>query len=172
MDPIVGFGIANPTTSLSLSSILCLPDFLFNLLSVRKSLGLLIAVSFFPDHCVFQDLITKQIIGRGCESSGFYLLEPTLMTIPRPIACSNVLSPLDLHCCLGHPFLSTLKKLFPHLQHLSYFDCESCQFANHHHVSNLLRINKKASWPFELVHSDVWGPCPVVSTQSLVFDTL
>ena len=25
------------------------------------------------------------------------------------------------------------------------------------------RVNKRASAPFELVHSDVWGPCPVMS---------
>ena len=25
------------------------------------------------------------------------------------------------------------------------------------------RVNKRASTPFELVHSDVWGPCPVLS---------
>ena len=25
------------------------------------------------------------------------------------------------------------------------------------------RVNKRASAHFELVHSDVWGPCPVVS---------
>ena len=25
------------------------------------------------------------------------------------------------------------------------------------------RINQRASAPFELVHSDVWGPCPVLS---------
>ena len=25
------------------------------------------------------------------------------------------------------------------------------------------RVNKRASAPFELVHLDVWGPCPVVS---------
>ena len=42
-------------------------------------------------------------------------------------------------------------------------DCESCQFAIHHRLSYSLRVNKQASAPFELVHSDVWGPCPVVS---------
>ena len=26
------------------------------------------------------------------------------------------------------------------------------------------RVNKPASAPFELVHSDIWGPCPVLST--------
>ena len=26
-----------------------------------------------------------------------------------------------------------------------------------------LRVNKRAFVPFELVHFDVWGPCPVLS---------
>ena len=43
-------------------------------------------------------------------------------------------------------------------------DCESCQFAKHHRLSYSLRVNKRASAPFELVHSDVWGSCPVVSS--------
>ena len=42
-------------------------------------------------------------------------------------------------------------------------DCESCQFAKHYRLSYSPRVNKRASAPFELVHSDVWGPCPVVS---------
>ena len=42
-------------------------------------------------------------------------------------------------------------------------DCESCQFAKHHRLSSSPRVNKRASAPFELVHSDVWGPCPVMS---------
>ena len=25
------------------------------------------------------------------------------------------------------------------------------------------KVNKQASAPFELVHSNVWGPCPVIS---------
>lgn len=40
-------------------------------------------------------------------------------------------------------------------------NCESCQFAKHHRVSLSPRVNKRASAPFELVHSDVWGLFPV-----------
>ena len=29
------------------------------------------------------------------------------------------------------------------------------------HLSH--RVNKRVSAPFELVHSDVWGPCPIMS---------
>ena len=42
-------------------------------------------------------------------------------------------------------------------------NCESYQYAKLHHVHLSPRVNKRASTPFELVHSDVWGPCRVVS---------
>ena len=29
------------------------------------------------------------------------------------------------------------------------------------HLSS--RVNKRASAPFELVYSDIWGPCPIMS---------
>jgi hypothetical protein len=53
--------------------------------------------------------------------------------------------------------------LFPHFQKLSHLHCESCQFAKHHCSSYVPRVNKRATSPFELIHSDVWGPCPVLS---------
>ena len=46
---------------------------------------------------------------------------------------------------------------------MSSLDCESCQFEKHHHLHSSLRVNKQASAPFELVHSYVWGPYPIVS---------
>ena len=45
---------------------------------------------------------------------------------------------------------------------MSSLDCESCQFAKHHRLHSSPRVNKRASPPFELIHSDVWGPSPVV----------
>ena len=33
---------------------------------------------------------------------------------------------------------------------------------NHHYLHSSPKVNKQASAPFELVHLDVWGPCPVV----------
>ena len=44
--------------------------------------------------------MTKEIIGRGREFGGLYILDPA---IPRPIACSEVTTPFETHCKLGHP---------------------------------------------------------------------
>ena len=104
--------------------------------------------------------MTKRIIGRGCESGGLYILD---LTVPRPIACSGVSTPFETHFRLGHLSRPLLKKLCPQFLSLLSLDCESCQFSKHHRLSYSLRVNKLPSAPFELVHSDVWGPCPVVS---------
>ena len=42
-------------------------------------------------------------------------------------------------------------------------NCKSCQYAKLHRVHLSPRVNNQAFAPFELVHSDVWGPCPIVS---------
>ncbi|KAJ9558576.1 hypothetical protein OSB04_013190 [Centaurea solstitialis] len=71
----------------------------------------------------------------------------------RSLACSNSSSPLE-----------NLKKLCPEFSSLPSLQCESCQFSKHQRIHLSPRVsNKQASSPFELVHSDVWGPCPITS---------
>ena len=81
---VLGSGTIVPTPSFPLTSVLSLPNFSFNLMSVSKlTRTLKCYISFFPDFCLFQDLMTKQIIGRGREFKGLYILDPTVL---RPIA--------------------------------------------------------------------------------------
>ena len=90
---VLGSSIIFPTPSIPLSSISSLPKFSFNLVSVSKlTRARKCYVSFFPGFCLFQDLMTKQIIGRGHESGGLYILDPA---VPRPIACSGVTTPFE-----------------------------------------------------------------------------
>lgn len=153
---VIGSGTISPTSSLSLSSVLCLPNFSFNLLFVSQvTKALNCRVLFFFALCLFQDLMMGKIIGRGCESGGLYVLETTIQKMPNPkvpklVACSSTMSPLVLHYRLGHPSLPILKKLFPHFQKLSHLNCESCQFAKHHCSSYVPRVNKQVASPFEL----------------------
>ena len=74
----------------------------------------------------------------------------------------ELLPPFELHCRLGHPSLSLLKKLCPQFSRLSSLNCESYQYTKLHQVHLSPTVNKQASTPFDLVHSDVWGPCPVM----------
>ena len=73
---VLGSRNVTPTPSVSLSSVLNVPDLAFNLLSPSKlTRQLNCFISLFPDHCLIQDLTTKQIIGRGYESGGHYFLD-------------------------------------------------------------------------------------------------
>ena len=70
-------------------------------------------ISFFPNYCLIQDLLTKQIIGRGQESRGPYIPE-----VPNSFACFGVLTSFELHCRLDHPSLYLLKKVYPQFSSL------------------------------------------------------
>ena len=110
------------------------------------------SISLFPDYCLIQDLSTKRIIGTEHESGGLYILETE---VPMPVACFGVVTPFELHCCLGHPSFPLLKKLYPQFSNLCSLNCKLCQYAKLHQVHLSHRVNKRASALFELVHSDV-----------------
>ena len=118
------------------------------------------SISFFPDYCLIQDLSTKWIIGKEHESRVLYILDTE---VSKSVTCSRVVTPFELHRRLGHPSLSLLKKLYHRFSSLSSFNCESYQYAKLPRVHLSPRVNKRPSAPFELVHSNVWGPCPIMS---------
>ncbi|CAH9134499.1 unnamed protein product, partial [Cuscuta epithymum] len=105
--PVLGSGTVVPTSTLPLSSVLSLPNFSFNLLSISKITRTLnCSVTFFPGYCLFQDLLTKQTIGKGHESAGLYILDTS---ITKGISCLGVGNLLEAHYRLGHPSLPLMK---------------------------------------------------------------
>ena len=108
---VLGLGTIFPTPSLRLSSVLSLPNFSLNLMFVSKlTRALKCYISFFPNFCLFQDLMMKRIIGRGREFEGLYILNHA---VRRLVACFGVTTPFETHRQLGHPSLPLLKKLCP-----------------------------------------------------------
>lgn len=66
----------NVLLDLSLSSVLHVPQFSFNLVSVSTSMRTHnCCITFFLSR-VFQDLRTRQAIGGGHENNGLYISEP------------------------------------------------------------------------------------------------
>ena len=73
---VIGSGTVEPTPSIPLSHVLNVPDLTFNLLSPSKlTRQSNCFITLFHDHCLIQDLTTKQVIGRGYESGGHYFLQ-------------------------------------------------------------------------------------------------
>ena len=64
---------------------------------------------------------------------------------------------------MGHASFGYLKKLFPSLfakSDISGFRCDICELAKSHRAPFSLILNK-SSFPFMVIHSDVWGPSKV-----------
>ena len=48
--------------------------------------------------------------------------------------------------------------MVPHFYNLSSIECESCQLGKHTSVPFLKHLDQRTKSPFELVHTDIWGP--------------
>ncbi|RVW85983.1 Retrovirus-related Pol polyprotein from transposon RE1 [Vitis vinifera] len=156
-----GFGFAHPLPSLPLHSVLYAPECPFNLISISKITRTLnCSITFSDKFVTLQDRSTGKTIGIGRESQGLYHL-----TAPStPAVCISTDAPLLIHSRLGHPSLSKFQKMVPSFSSLSSLACESCQLGKHTRVSFPKRLNNRAKSPFQLVHTNVWGPCRTVST--------
>ena len=106
-----GIGSVYPLPFLPLTSVLYVPNFPFNLISISKLTRDLHRVLPFSHNSVtLQERRTGKTIGIGHESQGlFHLSSPLCST-----ACTSTEAPLLLHSRLGHPSLSKFRKLVPH----------------------------------------------------------
>jgi GAG-pre-integrase domain len=147
--------------NLILDHVLHVPNITKRLLSIsRLTRDNNIIVEFTNYVCVIKDLKTHMVLLEGGISQGLYCL-------PSFAALLCDISPGDLwHHRLGHTS-------YPVLQHLQKTNliftvsfnspCDSCSKFKSHRLSFSLSSNK-ASKPLELVHVDVWGPSPVISS--------
>ena len=159
--PVQGRCTTRVTPSLSLHRILYVPGFPINLLSISAiTRALPCTVTFFPFHCIFQDLYTGRRIGLGRENwQGIYELvaDDPSSALQALFVTSSATSSLLCHHRLGHPCFEKLKKTLPRLS-LTQFVCESCQLGKHYRSSYSSRDGIPSSTPFDVLHCDFWGP--------------
>ncbi|RVX18665.1 Retrovirus-related Pol polyprotein from transposon TNT 1-94 [Vitis vinifera] len=156
-----GIGLALPLPSLPLTFVLYTPKCPFNLIFISKLTRTLnCSITFSDKFVTLQDRSTGKTIGIGRESQGLYHLTSDSSTA----VCISTDAPLLIHNRLGHPSLSKFQKMVPRFSTLSSLPCESCQLGKHTRVSFPKHLNNRAQSPFELVHTDVWGPCRTAST--------
>ena len=130
-------------------------------------------VTFYPDFCIFQDILTRRILGYGVRRGKLYYLDLTRsgqQQLSSLSQANNTSSPNKAkeavwlwHRRLCHLSFGYLRKLQPQLFSVveeSDFKCEICELAKSHRITYSPSLNK-CSVPFMKIHSDVWGPAQV-----------
>lgn len=119
---------------------------------------------------MIKDKKSQKILLRGSSSKGLYPISTFYKSAPsafNPSVLTISESTTNLwHKQLGHPSTAavpSLRKLIPALQFSSTFQfCTHCNMAKSHNLSFKNSINH-SSFPFEILHFDVWGPSPIAS---------
>ncbi|PWA89235.1 Cysteine-rich RLK (receptor-like protein kinase) 8 [Artemisia annua] len=147
-------------TDITLTNVFHIPSFAYNLLSVSQlTRQLPITTVFTSLSCYFQGLNKR--IAHGNLYEGLYIIYPDKHTSTNPTILSTNSSDNTIlwHSRLGHPSLPVLK----HIKNISVScndeisNCSVCPLAKNH-ASPFTLSTSHASFPFELIHVDVWGP--------------
>ncbi|KAI0488007.1 hypothetical protein KFK09_027830 [Dendrobium nobile] len=125
-----------------------------------------IYITFHANGFEMKDSQDHQLLLSGRLNNGLYQITTTPANRQMALHTRSNSSHL-WHARLGHPNNRVLQTVAVHLpdsitsSHISL--CKSCNTAKSHRIS----FNKSCSVtssPFDLIHSDVWGPAPVSSS--------
>ncbi|WVZ66155.1 hypothetical protein U9M48_015421 [Paspalum notatum var. saurae] len=166
--PIKGVGSIGCTPHITLSSVLYVPSFPVNLLSISSIIDeLKCTVLFDKDSCIFQERRTGKKIETGVRRNGLWYIsqEDTALTVGEGVEQRILLQ----HHRLGHPSFENLSRMYPEL--FTRVDkkklvCDACELGKHTR-STYSATSLRSCEPFILIHSDVWGPCPVASVNGM-----
>ncbi|PKU76601.1 Retrovirus-related Pol polyprotein from transposon TNT 1-94 [Dendrobium catenatum] len=162
--------LPTPQGSLQLSRLNFVPNLSFNLLSVYQlTTDNDCNITFSSHGYVIKDKTNNNILLTGPCINGLYPLRPVKNKLAdtSQLALISVQTVPNLwHRRLGHPSavtLATIEKQFPNICNKSFTaNCNSCRMGKSHRLPFQKSINN-SSFPFELVHSDVWGPSQITS---------
>ena len=137
-------GTLQISSTLTLTSVLCVPSFSLNLIFVSKFTIYFFCLIFLGDCCFIQDLAQWSMIGLGKESNRLYLLQDSNSRNAPTTLTANVghTSPSNLwYHRLGHPSCSKLALLKQIIQ----FDisnkatcCDVCHYSKQKRLLLLL----------------------------------
>jgi hypothetical protein len=175
--PITHTGSLSHSTSLgsiSLLDVLVVPSLTKNLISISK----LIAdnncsITFIGSGFTIQDLLTGAVLGTGRCKDGLYVLDRGQKAFLASLQDNNLRASLNVwHARLGHSsfrIVEILNKtgsisINSHVSSSLSRICNSCQLGKSHRLPFALN-EKRSSFPLQLIHCDLWGPSPILSTS-------
>ena len=163
------------TPYISLTDVYYIPTLALNLASVSQLCKSGCWVFFSDTFCCVQDIRSQKVIGIGRRLGELYVLEQLHLA---DVAASSVdLSSFRLshsssvfylwHSRLGHVSASRLQFLVStgvlgSLKTDDISDCCGCKLGKFSALPFNKSITRSVA-PFDIVHSDVWGPSPVAS---------
>ncbi|PKU81996.1 Retrovirus-related Pol polyprotein from transposon TNT 1-94 [Dendrobium catenatum] len=167
--------LPTPSRKLVLSQIFHSPAFHYNLLSISQlTKDNNIAIIFNPSGFLFKDLMTHRTILQGPCREGLYPIRtPTALT-HHALHSTKCISDL-WHKRTGHPSQRTLHSISAANPHLNIKvlsqNCHTCNKAKTHKLP-FDSSQHRSTFPLELLHSDVWGPAPIVSNSGFLYYVL
>ena len=150
---------------LRLINILHVPEIRKKLLSVyRLTNDNSEFVEFHANYCIVKDKETGRPLLRGTVKDGLYLLAEAH---PLEANISEKISSDVWHHRLDHPNMRILQKIFltygfPTLSVNKSFSCDAYLTSKSHHLP-YSQSTHRTHRILELVHSDLWGPSPIIS---------
>ena len=164
------------------------PSISSNLASVHKICHGNHCWCYFDEHVLsIQALVTGKVLYRGKSEDGVYPIypykAPHLALLSK--VCNNAAKTNNCNSFnktlwrmrLGHPNDQVLRFLFPDVKSVpnncvqNIHTCIPCLYGKMHNLP-FPKSQFHASFPFELVHSNVWGPAPVTSIDGYRFYVL
>jgi len=162
--------------NLNLYNVLYVPEVTKNLLSV----SMLIAdnnalVEFDANYCYVKDKLTRKILLRGKLREGLYQLSSVNSQVNKD-PCVYMSLKENWHRKLEHPNNKVLEKVLKNCNVKTssrdqFSFCEACQFGKLH-LLPFKSSSIHAKEPLELIHSDVWGPVPILSPSNFKYYVL
>ena len=159
---------------ITLTDVLFVPQFQFNLLSVSAlTQSHKYSVNFLSHSCLIQDHSQAKMIELGKRHGNLYVLDfSSLVSQSFDISatCNNFSSsPTKLwHYRLGHPSYAKIHTLKDDLNISHIFEtpsyCSICHLAKQRRLPFMFSNNLSNS-PFQLIHIDVWGPFHTITTE-------
>ena len=121
-------------------------------------------MEFHPSFFMVKDIETHQPLMKGEHKDELYLLH-FLRNYSSYVG--EKASPNTWHHRLGHPHFRVLQNILNKygllITHkMSHLYCDACKTSKSHKLPFAISIHK-SSKPLELIHSNVWGPAPILS---------
>ncbi|KAJ9566476.1 hypothetical protein OSB04_002442 [Centaurea solstitialis] len=156
--PISHVGTSSFSKDLHLHDVLVVPHLTKNLLSISKLTNdHPVDILFSDSYFAIQNRLTKTILARGRVDRGLYILEHGQKALVARLSSNKLKAYFEVwHSRLGS-FVGYFAFTKPHI-------CSSCQLSKSKHLP--FEFNPKRSFHvLDLIHCDLWGPSPVVSTE-------